>query len=43
MEPNCTGYNVNAAENQCQLYDYIPINFVINTTCEYFQVRHSID
>lgn len=38
LEPNCICYNVNSAENQCQLYDYIPINFVMNTTCSYFQV-----
>src|SRR5688572_27313218 len=39
MEPNCIGYNVNTAKNQCQLYDYIPINFKMNTTCNFFQVN----
>lgn len=40
MEPNCTCYNV--YENQCQLYDYIPINFVNNATCEHFKVSTTL-
>jgi len=43
MEPNCTCYNFDAVDNQCQLYDYIPTNFVINATCEYFKVSALLD
>jgi len=37
-EANCTGFNFNVTNNQCELYNYIPTNFVISATCQYFQV-----
>lgn len=42
MDPSCIGYNVIATKKQCQFYNYIPINFVINTTCQYFQVGNPL-